>query len=138
MPTTTAGRQISGVAPHAYLGNYKALTTPTPDFGLDGNSAEITAAIDAAVADGMNVINLSLGEPEVEPTRDIVVAAIDGAAAAGVVPVDRSRQRLRRLRLRLDLLAGERPGRDTVAAVSAGGVDRRLSRPPAPPRSRSA
>jgi len=35
----------------------------------------------------MNVINLSLGEPEVEPTRDIVVRAIDAAAAAGVVPV---------------------------------------------------
>ena len=35
----------------------------------------------------MDVINLSLGEPEIEPTRDIVVAAIDNAAAAGVVPV---------------------------------------------------
>ena len=82
-----AGNTISGVAPNAYLGNYKALTIPTPDFGLDGNSAEIAAAIEAAVADGMNVINLSLGEPEVEPSRDIVVTAIDGAAAAGVVPV---------------------------------------------------
>ena len=81
------GDTISGVAPNAYLGNYKALTTPTPVFGLDGNAAEITAAIEAAVADGMNVINLSLGEPEIEPSRDIVVQAIDGAAAAGVVPV---------------------------------------------------
>ena len=35
----------------------------------------------------MDVINLSLGEPEIEPTRDIVVAAIDNAADAGVVPV---------------------------------------------------
>ena len=35
----------------------------------------------------MNVINLSLGEPEIEPSRDLVVQAIDGAAAAGVVPV---------------------------------------------------
>lgn len=82
-----AGTIISGVAPNAYLGNYKALTIPTPDFGLDGNSAEIAAAIEAAVSDGMNVINLSLGEPEVEPSRDIVVQAIEGAAAAGVVPV---------------------------------------------------
>jgi hypothetical protein len=71
--TNARGQLISGVAPRAYLGNYKALTTPTPDFGLDGNSAEITAAIEAAVSDGMNVINLSLGEPEVEPSRDIVV-----------------------------------------------------------------
>jgi hypothetical protein len=35
----------------------------------------------------MDVINLSLGEPEIEPSRDIVVKAIDAAAAAGVVPV---------------------------------------------------
>jgi subtilisin family serine protease len=78
---------ISGIAPAAYIGNYKALTIPTPDFGLDGNAPEIAAAIEAAVADGMNVINLSLGEPEVEQSRDIVVRAIDGAADAGVVPV---------------------------------------------------
>ena len=39
------------------------------------------------MADGMNVINLSLGEPEISPERDFVVAAIDAAAAAGVVPV---------------------------------------------------
>ena len=30
---------LSGVAPDAFLGNYKALTIPTPGFGLDGNSA---------------------------------------------------------------------------------------------------
>ncbi len=81
------GAVISGVAPQAYLGNYKALTVPTPGFGLDGNSAEIAAAIEAAVADGMDAINLSLGEPEVEPSRDLVVQAIEHAAAAGVVPV---------------------------------------------------
>jgi subtilisin family serine protease len=78
---------LTGVAPGAYLGNYKALTVPTPEFGLDGNSAELTAAIEAAVADGMDVINMSLGEPEIEPSRDIVVHALDAAAAAGVVPV---------------------------------------------------
>jgi subtilisin family serine protease len=82
-----ATTRLSGVAPNAYIGNYKVLTIPTPGFGLDGNSAEIVAGIDAAVSDGMNVINLSLGEPEVEPSRDIVVQAIDAAARAGVVPV---------------------------------------------------
>jgi subtilisin family serine protease len=77
---------LSGIAPAAYIGNYKALTIPTPCCGLDGNAPEIVKAIDQAVADGMNVINLSLGEPEIEPSRDIVVQAIDGAARAGVVP----------------------------------------------------
>jgi subtilisin family serine protease len=78
---------VSGIAPAAYIGNYKVLTVPTADFGLDGNSPEIAAGIEQAVKDGMDVINLSLGEPEVEPTRDIVVRALDAAAAAGVVPV---------------------------------------------------
>ncbi len=87
-PTVSGGgSRISGVAPKAYLGNYKALTVPTEGFGLDGNSPEIAKAIDQAVADGMNVINLSIAEPEVEPRRDIVVRALDNAAAAGVVPV---------------------------------------------------
>ncbi len=87
-PTAAGGGSpISGVAPKAYLGNYKALTVPTGDYGLDGNSPEIAKAIDQAVADGMNVINLSIGEPEVVPRRDIVVRALDNAAAAGVVPV---------------------------------------------------
>ncbi|MHB8470640.1 MAG: S8 family peptidase [Gaiellaceae bacterium] len=78
---------ISGIAPKAYLGNYKVLSVPTAQFGLDGNSPEIAAGIEQAVSDGMDVINLSLGEPEVDPARDIVVKAIDDAADAGVIPV---------------------------------------------------
>lgn len=83
----TARVTVSGVAPAAYLGNYKVLTVPTRNYGLDGNSPEIAAGIEQAVKDGMDVINLSLGEPEVEPSRDIVVKALDDAADAGVVPV---------------------------------------------------
>jgi subtilisin family serine protease len=85
--TRTPEGRISGVAPKAYLGNYKVLTVPSAGFGLNGNSPEIVAGIEAAVRDGMDVINLSLGEAEIEPGRDIVAAALDGAAAAGVVPV---------------------------------------------------
>src|SRR5207344_876139 len=86
--TATGGVKVSGIAPRAYIGNYKALSVPTDaNVGLDGNAPELVAAIEAAVADGMNVINLSLGEPEIEPSRDVVVKALEGAAAAGVVPV---------------------------------------------------
>src|SRR5262249_19965970 len=77
---------VSGIAPRAYLGNYKALAVPSACCGLDGNAPEIAKAIDQAVTDGMDVINLSLGEPEIDPARDIVVKAIDGAAKAGVIP----------------------------------------------------
>ena len=81
------GRTVSGVAPRAYIGNYKALTRT--EFGLspNGNAPELVAAIEAAVADGMDVINLSIGEPEIEPARDVVALALDAAAAAGVVSV---------------------------------------------------
>ncbi len=86
-PGAVPGRgPLSGVAPNAYLGNYKVLTVPTENFGLNGNAPEIAAGIEAAVRDGMDVINLSLGEPEIEPARDLVVSAIDAAADAGVVP----------------------------------------------------
>ena len=86
--TLANGMRVSGIAPRAYIGNYKALTVPTRSgLGLNGNAPEIVAAIEAAVADGMDVINLSLGEPEIEPSRDIVALALDAAAEAGVVPV---------------------------------------------------
>jgi subtilisin family serine protease len=77
---------LSGNAPRAYIGNYKALTTPS-DFGLIDNAGEVIAAIEAAVRDGMDVINMSFGEYETDPARSVVDAAVDGAAAAGVVPV---------------------------------------------------
>jgi subtilisin family serine protease len=84
---TTLGLTVSGVAPRAYLGNYRIMTVPSANVGLNGNAPEIVRGIEAAVADRMDVINLSLGEPEIEPSRDVVALALDAAAAAGVVPV---------------------------------------------------
>ena len=79
---------LAGVAPRAYLGNYRVMTVPTiSGVGLNGNSPEIAAGVEAAVQDGMDVINLSLGEPEISQGRDLVIRAIEGAARAGVVPV---------------------------------------------------
>jgi subtilisin family serine protease len=82
-----ASRVVSGVAPRAYIGNYKALTRTAFGLSPNGNAPELVAAIEAAVSDGMDVINLSIGEPEIEPTRDVVALALDAAAAAGVVSV---------------------------------------------------
>ena len=81
------GRRVSGVAPRAYLGNYKVFVATSSGLSPNANSPAIVAAIEAAVADGMNVINFSGGEPEIEPSRDIVARALDAAAAAGVVSV---------------------------------------------------
>jgi subtilisin family serine protease len=85
--TPAAGRRVSGVAPKAYLGNYKVFVETDSGLSPNANSPAIVAAIEAAVADGMDVVNFSGGEPEIEPSRDIVALALDAAAAAGVVPV---------------------------------------------------
>jgi minor extracellular serine protease Vpr len=82
-PRTTG---LSGVAPQAWLGNYRVFTVPTP-LGRVADTPEIVAAFEAAVKDGMDVINFSGGGPEVEPSNDALVAAVHAVAAAGVVPV---------------------------------------------------
>lgn len=83
----TGGRVVSGIAPRAFIGNYKALVGTDSGLSPNGNAPEIVAAIEAAVRDGMDVLNLSIGEPEIEPRRDVVALALDAAAEAGVVPV---------------------------------------------------
>ncbi|MDQ5820017.1 MAG: S8 family serine peptidase, partial [Actinomycetota bacterium] len=77
---------LSGVAPRAYVGNYRVFTVPTR-IGHLANTPEIVAAFEAAVADGMNVINFSGGGPEGEPTKDPMIETVRNVAAAGVVPV---------------------------------------------------
>jgi hypothetical protein len=114
--------QVSGIAPHAYIGNYRVLTIPTDSFGLDGNSPEIVAGIEAAVRDGMNVINLSLGEPEITPSRDIVVQAIDAAADAGVVPAIAAGNDYDALGPGSVGSPGSAPKAITAAAATKGGV----------------
>jgi len=78
--------QISGMAPAAFLGNYKVFGTP----GINGSalSSGIDAAIDDAVTDGMDVLNLSLGALDYVPaSEDIEVKYINNAIAAGLVVV---------------------------------------------------
>ena len=74
---------ISGVAPKAFLGNYRA----TDDDG-SASGTRVLAAIDAAVLDGMDIINLSLGaRGTLPPTRDPFFEAISNATAAGILVV---------------------------------------------------
>jgi subtilisin family serine protease len=77
---------LSGVAPHAYLGNYRVFNVPTP-IGQIANTPEIAAAFEAAVRDGMDVINFSGGGAETEPANDAMIDVIHNVVAAGVVPV---------------------------------------------------
>ncbi|HET7567656.1 MAG TPA: S8 family serine peptidase [Gaiellaceae bacterium] len=77
---------LTGVAPKAWLGNYRVFTVPTP-IGHVANTPEIIEAFESAVADGMDVINFSGGGPQTDPANDAMLEAVHNTAAAGVVPV---------------------------------------------------
>jgi len=73
------GCTLSGIAPKAFLGNYNVF----PGNVLDASSHDIAKAVEAAVADGMDVLNLSLGGTA-NPS-DVLVNAVNSATDAGVV-----------------------------------------------------
>jgi minor extracellular serine protease Vpr len=81
---------ISGVAPRAYIGNYRVFNVPGPaPLGgcCSANSPEIVAAFEAAVKDGMDIINFSGGGPQADPRTDILIPAVTNVVRAGVVPI---------------------------------------------------
>jgi minor extracellular serine protease Vpr len=85
-PDHPATANLAGVAPKAWIGNYRVFTVPTP-LGHQANTPEIVHAFESAVSDGMNVINFSGGGPETDPANDAMNEAVHNTALAGVVPV---------------------------------------------------
>ena len=77
-PTIDITRRISGVAPHANLITYKACTA------AGCLNAETTQAIDQATADGVDVINFSIGGGSRDAWSDSNAQAFLGARDAGV------------------------------------------------------
>ncbi|HEX5827981.1 MAG TPA: S8 family serine peptidase [Candidatus Limnocylindrales bacterium] len=73
---------MSGVAPGAWLGNYNVF----PGDVVSARSEDILNAVEAAVLDGMDVINLSLGGGY-RGNNDLLAKGLDTAVAAGVVVV---------------------------------------------------
>src|SRR5437660_3885574 len=70
---------MSGIAPGAWLGNYNVF----PGGVLNARSEDILNAVDAAVADGMDVLNLSLGGGY-HGNNDLLAIGLDNAVDAGV------------------------------------------------------
>ena len=81
---------VEGVAPRAYIGNYRVFNVPEPaPLGgcCSANTPEIVAAFEAAVKDGMDIINFSGGGPQADPRTDALIEAVANVARAGVLPV---------------------------------------------------
>ena len=77
--------EIQGAAPGAWLGAYKVFGGPD---GGSSNTAVVAKALDDAVADGMDAVNLSFGFlPQIRPDLDPLVPAVERAAALGVMVV---------------------------------------------------
>jgi minor extracellular serine protease Vpr len=83
-PATVNGVDIpydmSGVAPSAQLGNYNVFPGPT----TNASSEAILAAMEAAYADGMDVINMSLGGPP-GSTDEMLTTGVDNLDLANLV-----------------------------------------------------
>jgi minor extracellular serine protease Vpr len=71
---------MSGIAPGAWLGNYNVF----PGDVDNARSEDILNAVDAAIADGMDVLNLSLGG-SYHGNNDLLAIGLDNAVDAGVV-----------------------------------------------------
>jgi subtilisin family serine protease len=71
---------MSGIAPGAWLGNYNVF----PGGVLDARSEDILNAVDAAIEDGMDVLNLSLGG-SYHGNNDLLAHGLDNAVEAGLV-----------------------------------------------------
>jgi minor extracellular serine protease Vpr len=81
MPTL-GNSPLSGVAPGAYLGNYNVF----PGDVANAKSLFIAKAVEEAVADGMDVLNLSLGGTP-HKGADLLDMTVNAATDAGVVVV---------------------------------------------------
>src|SRR6266566_130758 len=71
---------MSGIAPGAWLGNYNVF----PGDVTNARSEDILNAVDAAIADGMDVLNLSLGG-SYHGNNDLLAIGLDNAVDAGLV-----------------------------------------------------
>ena len=73
---------ITGFAPKAYLGVYRVFS------GSTLRNSVILKALDDAVSDGMDIVNMSFGSPlALRSDLDVVVDAVERASSAGVIVV---------------------------------------------------
>ena len=75
---------MSGIAPGAWLGNYNVFPDSVNESRHGARSEDILNAVDAAIEDGMDVLNLSLGGGY-HGNNDLLAHGLDNAVDGGVV-----------------------------------------------------
>lgn len=86
MPSAAPLATITGVAPKAYLGNYKIFGSPgVNDFAFGD---VVIQALEDAVRDGMDIVSLSIGSPALYGPLDRGAACGEAASAPCDVRVD--------------------------------------------------
>jgi subtilisin family serine protease len=75
---------MSGIAPGAWLGNYNVFPDSVNESRHGARSEDILNAVDAAIEDGMDVLNLSLGG-SYHGNNDLLALGLDNAVDGGVV-----------------------------------------------------
>jgi minor extracellular serine protease Vpr len=75
---------MSGIAPGAWLGNYNVFPDHVNESRHGARSEDILNAVDAAIEDGMDILNLSLGGGY-QGNNDLLSIGLDNAVDAGVV-----------------------------------------------------
>jgi subtilisin family serine protease len=81
LDTPTLVGPISGVAPRAFLGNYRVL-----DDNGSGSDFQVAAGLEEALKDGFDIANISLGTRS-SGTLSFVGSAVEKAVAAGMIVV---------------------------------------------------
>lgn len=79
IPGTSSTDEISGVAPHANLISYDVC-----DSTDNCSSIAIVAAVDQAIEDGVDVLNMSIGGPTESPWSGVMAQAMWNAENAGI------------------------------------------------------
>ncbi|MCB0907251.1 MAG: S8 family serine peptidase [Nocardioidaceae bacterium] len=82
-PAAGIGSTISGMAPHARIAAYKALWSTESGDTASGTTSDLMAAVDQAVADGVDVINYSVSGSQTNFLDPVEVSFLF-AADAGV------------------------------------------------------
>ena len=123
---TGPGDTITGLAPKAFLGNYKIFGSPGVNDGASEDA--VIQALEDAVTDGMDIANLSLGGPALTGALDSG-AACDEDPGVPCDPLSQAVENATSLGMLVVVAAGNAGGAGLRFPALATGEHTRPSRP---------